>query len=65
MSIRPHAAGTLVSLAAAALLSTIAIAVSTTPAQPSVGSDVDAGAPGKGPAPPDEISGRGRTAGAA
>jgi len=65
MSVRPHAAGTLVSLAAAALLSIIAIAASTTPAQPTVGSDVDTGAPGKGPSPPDEISGRGRTAGAA
>ena len=65
MSIRPHATGTLVSLVAAALLSFIAIAASTTPAQPSVGSDVDSGTPGKGPSPPEEISGRGRTAGAA
>ena len=50
MSIRPHAAGTLVSLAAAALLSTIAIAASTTPARPTVGTDVGADAPKPGEA---------------
>lgn len=56
MSIRPHAAGTLVSLAASALLSTIAVAVSTTPARSSVGSDVEPTTLGK--SPPGERGGR-------
>jgi hypothetical protein len=50
MSIRPHATGTLLSLAAATLLSTIAIATSTTPTHPPIGTDADAAAAaGTGP----------------
>lgn len=56
MSIRPHAAGTLVSLAASALLSTIAVTASMTPARPSVGSDVEPTAFGK--SPPGEPGGK-------
>lgn len=56
MSIRPHAAGTLVSLAAATFLSTLAIAASMTPARPIVGSDVEPAAPGR--SPPGEPDGR-------
>ena len=51
MSLRPHATGTLISLAAATLLSTIAIATSTTPAHPQVGTDLDPTTPPQDPPP--------------
>lgn len=50
MSIRPHATGTLVSLAASAFLSLLAIAASTTSTRPQVGTDLTT--PDKGPPKP-------------
>jgi hypothetical protein len=70
MSVRPHAAGTMVSLAAAALLSGLTIAGSTTGPQPPVGNDVigtpGAGVPAAGATPsPGTISGIGGAQGSA
>ena len=65
MSIRPHATGTLISLAAATLLSTIAIAASTTPTYPPAGSDLIPRPLATGPSPPSEITNQSRPAGAA
>ena len=71
MSIRPHATGTLISLAATTLLSLIAIATATTPKHATIGNDIDpphaipSPTPGTSPtgkSPPADPSGRKATA---